>query len=75
MPANEIVVEASCTFVGPVRRRELSSIDLHVTGRVPGIDATAFAEAATTARLQALRSGGAREDLPGELRAKLEPST
>jgi lipoyl-dependent peroxiredoxin len=58
-PANEIVVEASCTFVGPVQRRELKRVDLHVIGRVPGLDAAAFAEAAAAARLQALRSGGA----------------
>ena len=74
-PANEIGVEASCTFAGPVQRRELKGVDLHVIGRVPGLDPAAFAEPAASARLQALRSGGAREDLPGELRAELEPST
>jgi hypothetical protein len=46
-----------------------------VIGRVPGLDAAAFAEAAAAARLQVLRSGCARQDLPGELRAKLKPST
>jgi hypothetical protein len=52
-----------------------SAVDLNIVGRVPGLDAAAFAEAAAAARLQVLRSGGARQDLPGELRAKLEPST
>ena len=33
-------------------------------GRVPGLDAAAFAEAAAAARLQVLRSGGARQDFP-----------
>jgi hypothetical protein len=55
-PANEIVVEASCTFVGPMQRRELKGVDLHVIGRVPGLDAAAFAVAAAAARLQVLRS-------------------
>lgn len=73
-PAKEIVVEAACTFAGPLTRRELSAVDLHVVGRVPGLDSAAFAEAAATACLQARRSGGARDDLPGELRAELAPS-
>ncbi len=59
-PAREIVVEAACTFTGPVEARKLSAIDLRVFGRVPGLDSAAFGEAAAAARLQALRSGGAR---------------
>jgi lipoyl-dependent peroxiredoxin len=73
-PAREIVVEAACTFSGPVQARKLSAIDLRVSGRVPGLDSTAFGEAAAAARLHALRSGGAREDLPGELRTELAAS-
>ena len=73
-PAREIVVEAACTFSGPVQARKLSAIDLRVSGRVPGLDSTAFGEAAAAARLNALRSGGAREDLPGELRTELAAS-
>jgi hypothetical protein len=74
-PANEIVVEAACTFVGPKQTRQLSSIDVHVQGRVPGLDSAAFSEAAASVRLQALSSRGAREDIPGELHAELVPST
>jgi organic hydroperoxide reductase OsmC/OhrA len=74
-PANEIVVEAACTFAGPVEARELSAVDVHVVGRVPGLDSAAFAEAAAAALLQARRSGGARDDLPGDLRAELAPSS
>jgi len=70
-PAEEIVVEASCTFTGRVQDRKLSAVDLHVQGRVPGLDSTAFSEAVAAARLQALHSGGARADLRGELRAEL----
>jgi len=74
-PAREIVVEAACTFTGPVRGRKLSAVDLSVRGRVPGLDSAAFREAAAAARLQALRSGGAREDLPGELQVELASSS
>ena len=70
-PAEEIVVEASCTFAGRVQDRKLSAVGLHVRGSVPGLDATAFSEAVAAARLQALLSGGARTDLRGELRADL----
>ena len=74
-PAREIVVEAACTFTGPVQDRKLSAVDLSITGRVPGLDPAAFREAAAAARLQALRSGGAREDLPGELQVELASSS
>jgi osmotically inducible protein OsmC len=73
-PANEIVVEAACTFAGPVQGRELSAIDIHVRGRVPGLDPEAFSEAAAGARRQALRSGGVRETVVGELQTELAPS-
>jgi hypothetical protein len=58
-----------------MQRRELKRSRSPRIGRVSGLDAAAFAEAAAAARLQVLRSAGARQDLPGELRAKLEPST
>src|SRR5215218_3026821 len=35
-PAREIVVEAACTFTGPLQARKLSAVDLSVRGRVPG---------------------------------------
>lgn len=71
-PANEIVVKASCTFTGPLHDHELVALDLHVSGRVPGLDAEDFRQAVEGARGRALRSAGAREDLPGELESKLE---
>jgi organic hydroperoxide reductase OsmC/OhrA len=74
-PAREIVVEVACTFTGPSQGRKLSAVDLSIVGRVPGLDSAAFREAAATARLQALHSGGAREDLPGELQVELAPSS
>jgi hypothetical protein len=73
-PADELVVEAACTLAGPARQRELTSVDLHAEGRVPGLDAAAFRDAVAAARRRALRSAGAREDLPGELQAELAPS-
>jgi osmotically inducible protein OsmC len=72
--ADEIVVEASCRFTGPAPDRELTAVDLYVHGRVPGIDATGFAEAAAEARQRSLRATGAREDVPGRLEAVLAPS-
>ena len=74
-PADEIVVEAACTFSGPLESRELTAVDLHVLGRVPGLDSTGFADAAAAALVQARRSGGARDDLPGEVKVELAPST
>ncbi|HTZ85925.1 MAG TPA: hypothetical protein VMB05_04590 [Solirubrobacteraceae bacterium] len=72
-PANEIVVEAACTFSGRLPDRELIAVDLDVQGRVPGLDATHFRRAVEEARRESLRSAGAREDLPGELHPRLEP--
>jgi osmotically inducible protein OsmC len=74
-PAREIVVEAACTFTGPLQGRKLSTVDLSIVGRVPGLDSAAFSEAAAAARLQALLSGGAREDLLGELQVELASSS
>jgi organic hydroperoxide reductase OsmC/OhrA len=73
-PANEIVVEAACTFTGPARNRELTAVDLYVHGHVPGLDAAAFREAVAAARRRSLGSAGAREDLPGEVQSTLAPS-
>ena len=35
-PADEIVVEATCTMTGPSAVREVSAVDLYAQGRVPG---------------------------------------
>ena len=73
-PADEIVTEAECTFTGPVPGRELSAVDLYARGRVPGLDATAFAEAVAEARKRSMRVAGARDDIAGRLEAVLIPS-
>jgi hypothetical protein len=73
-PADEIVVDVACIFVGPVPERSLTAIDVHVRGRVSGLGEESFRDAVATARLRALRSAGAREDLPGELLAELAPT-
>jgi hypothetical protein len=73
-PANEIVVETSCTFTGPMPDRELTAVDFHVRARVPGLDGTAFDELVTATRRRSLRAAGAREDVPGRLEAELAPS-
>jgi hypothetical protein len=73
-PADELVTEAACTFSGPVTDRELSAVDLYARGRVPGIDATAFADAVAVARGRSMRAAGAREDVGGRLEAVLIPS-
>jgi hypothetical protein len=73
-PADEIVVEASCSFTGPLADRELKAVDLSVHGRVPALDATGFGEAVAEARERSLRATGAREDIPGGLQAELLPS-
>ena len=71
-PATEIVVEAACAFSGALPDRDLRALGLDVYGRVPGLDATAFREAAVTARRRSLRAAATCADLPGELRATLE---
>ncbi len=71
-PANEIVVEADCTYAGPVRNRTLTQLAFHVTGRVPGLDAGSFRDVVESARRRSLRATGARDDLPCELRVTLD---
>ena len=71
-PANEIVVDADCTFAGPLPERELIGLRLDVRGRVPGLDAAGFRGAVEDARRRSLRSAGVREDLPCELQSALE---
>jgi len=71
--AQEIVVNATCEFAHELPDRELTSLDLDLHARVPDIDDAAFRRIARSARAAALRSAGARADLPGELHAELEP--
>ncbi len=70
-PADEIVVEADCTFVGPFPDRTLIGLRLDVRGRVPGISVSGFRDAVESARRQALLAVGAREDLSCELQSAL----
>jgi osmotically inducible protein OsmC len=72
-PANEIVVRAACTFSGPVAARELTSVDLHVRARVPGLDAAAFDGLVESAHGQSMRAVGVREDIPGRVETDLVP--
>lgn len=74
VPADELVVEAACTFAGPLSDRELISLDLHVSGRVPGLDGAGFREAVDAARSRCLRSTATRGDLPGRVEAVLDRS-
>jgi hypothetical protein len=71
-PADQIVVEAACSFAGPQSHRQLATLELKVFGRVPELDQPGFREAVAVARAGALRAVGAREDLPGPLEAVLE---
>lgn len=71
-PADQIVVEAACSFDGPPSHRELTTLELSVFGRVPALDQEGFSQAVTAARADALRAVGARDDLPGRLEAVLE---
>ena len=70
-PANEIVVEADCTYAGPFPNRALIQLALHVTGRVPGLDAAGFREAVESGRRRSIRATGARNGLPCELQVTL----
>jgi lipoyl-dependent peroxiredoxin len=72
-PADELVVEAECSFEGPLPSRRLVAIDLSVRGRVPEMDEGAFAELADAARRRYLPTSGARDDIPGSLTAVLYP--
>lgn len=71
-PANEIVVDADCTFAGPLPERALVGLRLIVRGRVPGLDAAGFRDAVEEAGHRFLRSAGVREDLSCELQSVLE---
>jgi len=71
-PANEIVVEADCTYGGPFPNRALTQLAFHVTGRVPGLDAASFRNAVESARRRSLPATGARDDLPCELQLTLD---
>jgi len=73
VPADEIVVQANCAFAHELPDRELTSLDLILRARVRDIDDAAFRRIARSTRASALRSAGARADLPGELDAALEP--
>lgn len=71
-PANEIVVEADCTYAGPFPDRALTQVAFRVTGRVPGFDAKRFLDAVESGRRRSLRATGSREDLPCELQVTLD---
>jgi organic hydroperoxide reductase OsmC/OhrA len=72
-PADELVVEAECSFEGPLASRHLVAIDLSVHGRVPELDERAFGELAGAARRRYLPTSGARDDISGGLEAVLYP--
>ena len=72
-PADELTVEAECTFAGAVRDRQLVAVHLRVNGFVPGIDTAAFRNATIEAQRRYLRACGARSDLACELAAVLYP--
>ena len=74
-PANEIVVPGACTFDGPVEDRRVTAVDLHVLGRVPGLDLAGFRETVTAVRPASLRAAGFRDDVPGELEVEIAPSS
>ncbi len=72
-PAQEILVEASCTLTGPVRDRELTAVDLHVQARVPGLDGATFEDAVTEARRRSLRAGRRSGGHPRPARGRARP--
>ena len=72
-PADELVVEAQCSFEGPLVSRHLVAIDLSVRGRVPALDERAFSELADAARRRYLPASGTRDDIFGALEAVLYP--
>ena len=74
-PAKEIVVDGSCTFAGPIEERRVTAVDLHVLGRVPGLDLDGFCDTVAAARRASLRAAGLREDVPGELDVEIAPSS
>jgi lipoyl-dependent peroxiredoxin len=74
-PADELVVDAECSFEGPLASRHLVAVGLSVRGRVPGLDERAFGELADAARRRYLPTSGARDDIAGGLEAVLYPDT
>ena len=73
-PADELVVDAACSFDGPLASRHLVDIGLSVLGRVPGLDERAFHEMANVAHRGYLQVSGARGDIAGGLEAFLGES-
>jgi len=71
-PADELVVDAACSFDGPLASRALVAIDLSVRGRVPGLTESAFQEMTKVARRGYLQASGARDDISGSFAAALE---
>ena len=74
-PADELDVDAECSFDGPLESRHLAAVDLSVRGRVRGLNARAFDDMASVARRGYLRASGARDDISGGLEAVLFDST
>ena len=70
-PADELTVEAECTFAGAVAERELVAVHLQIHGFVPDGDTATFREATIEAQRRYLRSCGTRSDIPCELTAVL----
>jgi hypothetical protein len=66
-PANELTINAECTFAGAVAERELVAVSLQIRGFAPGLDAATFREVAIEAQRRYLHSAGARSDIPCEL--------
>ena len=72
-PPDELVVDAECSFEGPLPSRHLVAIDLSVRGRVPGLSEQAFGQLAEAARRRYLPTSGARDDITSGLKAALYP--
>jgi lipoyl-dependent peroxiredoxin len=74
-PADELIVDAACSFAGAVASRRLVAIDLSVRGHVPGLNERDFDEIVKAARSGYLRASGARDDISGGLETALEESS
>lgn len=59
--AQELAVEAACTFTGPVAERTLDSVELTVTARVPGLERAEFDVIVARARQRYPRAAGLRD--------------
>ncbi|HEY7780740.1 MAG TPA: OsmC family peroxiredoxin [Ktedonobacterales bacterium] len=71
-PAERLTVNATCSFTfgdGPAR---VSSMRIDVTGRVPGLDAAAFEDAAKRAEQGCPVANAIRGNVPIEVSAHLE---